>query len=122
MKTQELEYFKKKLEAEKIQLVEDLSGIARRDPSAVGGWEARTGEIKEESPHETEVADKLEELEGNSGITTQLENQLNEVQAAIERIENGNYGICETCGQPIEKERLEANPSARISIKHAHTA
>ena len=51
---------------------------------------------------------------------TQLENQLNEVNAAIDRIEKGTYGICEKCNQPIEIERLEANPSARVSIKHAH--
>jgi RNA polymerase-binding transcription factor DksA len=69
---------------------------------------------------ENELADKLEEQEDNAGIATQLESQLNEVKAALERITAGTYGMCEKCGKPIEKERLEANPSARISLKHGH--
>jgi RNA polymerase-binding transcription factor DksA len=69
---------------------------------------------------DNEVADKLEELEENAGVVSKLDRQLAEVKAALDRIEKGTYGICETCGKPIEKERLEANPSARISIKHGH--
>ncbi len=53
-----------------------------------------------------------------SQILEQLEKQMSEIDAALERIENGTYGICEISGQPIEKERLEANPSARTCIKH----
>jgi RNA polymerase-binding transcription factor DksA len=73
-----------------------------------------------DSADENEVADKLEELEDNSGIIAKLESQLNEVTAALGRIEKGTYGTCEVCGKPIEMERLEANPSARASIKHSH--
>jgi RNA polymerase-binding transcription factor DksA len=75
-----------------------------------------------DSADENEVADKLEELEENTSIVSQLDKQLMDVSAALERIDNGTYGNCETCGKPIEEERLLANPSARISIKHAHTA
>lgn len=121
MNTKDLEKFKQKLTEEKAGLEEQLASIARRDPSAVGGWEATTGGMEVDAADENEVADKLEELEGNSGITTQLESQLAEVQAALARIQNGTYGTCEVCGKPIEKERLEANPSARISIKHGHS-
>jgi DnaK suppressor protein len=61
-------------------------------------------------------------LEENTGIVNQLEKQLNEVISALERIEKGTYGICEVCGKEIEEDRLLANPSSRISIKHSHLA
>jgi RNA polymerase-binding transcription factor DksA len=116
-----LEQFKKKLLAEKADLESQLGGIGRRNPSVAGNWEATTGDIEVDSADENEVADKLEELEENTGIVTQLDKQLIEVVAALERIEKGTYGNCEVCGEPMEEGRLLANPSARISIKHAHS-
>jgi RNA polymerase-binding protein DksA len=35
---------------------------------------------------------------------------------ALERIENGTYGDCQECGNPIGNERLEAVPHARLCI------
>ena len=50
----------------------------------------------------------------------QLSNEqdvLYEIDEAIRRIENGTYGICETTGEPIKIQRLEALPYVRNSIK-----
>ena len=35
---------------------------------------------------------------------------INKVRLALERIDNGTYGECETCGEPIALERLKARP------------
>jgi RNA polymerase-binding protein DksA len=43
-------------------------------------------------------------LEGNE------ERLLQAIDSALQRIENGTYGICQSCGQPIGAERLEALP------------
>ncbi len=115
-----LEFFTKKLTEEKNQLEQELSTIAKKDPSSAKGWEATPGEMQIDAADENELADKLEELEGNIGIADQLETQLKDVKDALERINNGTYGICEVCSKTIEKERLEANPAARISLKHGH--
>lgn len=120
MNKKDTEKFKKRLLAEKAELEKELGGIGRRSTTTAGGWEATTGDMEVDSADENEVADKLEELEENTGIVNQLDRQLSEIQAALERIDKGTYGLCETCGQPIETERLEANPSARVSIKHSH--
>ena len=112
--------FKKLLEAEMAQLEEDLNGIGTKDPSAPGGWDVTASDMKVDTADDNEVADKFGELEENAGIADKLESQLAEVRAALERIEKGTYGICEVCGEPIEPGRLEANPSARQSIKHKH--
>jgi RNA polymerase-binding protein DksA len=37
-----------------------------------------------------------------------------ELNDALRRLYNGEYGICETCGRPIGKERLKAVPSTRL--------
>jgi RNA polymerase-binding transcription factor DksA len=120
MNKKDTEYFKKKLLAEQSQLEEDLGGISQKDPESAGGWEATSGGMEVDNADDNEVADKLEELEENAGVVSKLDRQLAEVKAALDRMEKGTYGICETCGKPIEIERLQANPSARISIKHGH--
>lgn len=118
MNKKELAYFKDKLIKEKTLLEEELATISRVNPRNSDDWEATTTDIEVDSADENEVADKLEELEENKSILGQLEPQLNEVKAALKRIEDGTYGVCEVSGEPIEKERLEANPSARTSMKH----
>ncbi len=120
MNKRDLEHFNKMLLAEKDKLEGELKGIGQPSPNNRNNWEATSGGIEVDAADENEVADKLEEYEGNSGIVNQLENQLKGVTDALDRIGKGTYGICEKCGEPIEKERLEANPSASISIKHGH--
>ena len=41
------------------------------------------------------------------------------VENALSRIENGTYGECEVCGEPIEEKRLEALPYATLCMDHA---
>ena len=53
-------------------------------------------------------------------ILAQNEEQLlEEVEAALERIEAGTYGTCELCGREIPKERLDAIPQAATCIECA---
>jgi DnaK suppressor protein len=52
-------------------------------------------------------------------LATELREALDEVDAALKRLEEGNYGICEICGKPIGGPRLEAKPAARRCIADA---
>jgi DnaK suppressor protein len=57
---------------------------------------------------------------GEAGrLATELREALDEVEAAIQRLEAGNYGRCEVCGKPIGAARLEAMPAARLCIADA---
>jgi DnaK suppressor protein len=49
-------------------------------------------------------------LEGAEG------EHLSHIEAALKRIEDGTYGICENCGKPVSPERLEAMPWATLCI------
>jgi RNA polymerase-binding transcription factor DksA len=44
------------------------------------------------------------------------------VKEAISRIDRGEYGICELCGEPIKEERLKAVPYSSMCVKCASQA
>lgn len=55
----------------------------------------------------------------NRTLAAQLQDQLDDVEAALGRIDEGTYGTCEVCEQPVAAARLEAMPSTRFCIDHA---
>jgi phosphoserine phosphatase RsbU/P len=62
--------------------------------------------------------DRLEGVMRHGGAGLQLGSLLREVDEALARLSNGTYGRCETCGDPIEPERLDADPLVRFCIDH----
>lgn len=48
-----------------------------------------------------------------------LRESLNDVEAALAKLDRGTYGTCEGCGQPISPDRLEAKPAARLCMECA---
>lgn len=109
------EHLKTKLTEEKHRLVSELKGIGRN--VGADDWEA-TSSTPVDPADDTEMADKLEELTTNDAVVGQLEKQLKDVDDALAKIDEGTYGTCETCGSPIEEDRLNANPSARTCKAH----
>lgn len=61
---------------------------------------------------------KLELAAGKSGSSRQLLNLLNEVDRALTRIDDGSFGICETCHDSIESDRLICDPLVRFCLDH----
>ncbi len=110
--------FKQKLETEKKLLEDELKSVGRRNPANPKDWEAKPADLDVDPADQNEVADMIEEFENNAAIVKQLEIQYNEVLEALKRITEGKYGICEISGEPIEEERLMANPAARTCTKH----
>src|SRR5450756_2153791 len=51
-------------------------------------------------------------------VAPQLEGLLRDVDDALERVAAGRYGLCDTCGDPIEEDRLEADPLIRLCLDH----
>ena len=58
--------------------------------------------------------------ERNLARRERAKGRLKKLQAALQRIEKGTYGVCEACGQAIEPERLAALPIATLCIACAH--
>lgn len=51
------------------------------------------------------------------GMVERLRETHGEIVAALKRMDDGTYGICERCGKPIAAERLEARPTARLCLE-----
>lgn len=114
----ELGTFKTLLESELQTLESELEAIGRRKPNNPEDWEAEapTGDVQ---PGDySEQADKIEGFEENTAILKELEIRYNNVRHALKKIANGSYGACEISDEPIEPERLAANPAARTCIAH----
>ncbi|MBZ5569603.1 MAG: SpoIIE family protein phosphatase [Acidobacteriia bacterium] len=61
---------------------------------------------------------RLEQAISTAPAEAQFSQLLREVDSALERVANGSYGLCETCHDPIEAERLAANPLLRLCLGH----
>ncbi len=101
---------RKELEAEAAGLREDISTaeseIAERLGDAVGGAgddSADAGAKSFQREHELALTQNAREL-------------LAQTERALGRIEDGSYGVCESCGQPIGKARLQAFPRAVLCV------
>ncbi len=66
--------------------------------------------------HDPEGATIAFERSQLDALANQARGHLAEIDAAIARLEDGTYGVCETCGQPISDARLRARPVARACI------
>ena len=79
--------------------------------------ESEQAELADYDQHLADSGSDTFERETDLSILERLERELAELQAALERIENGTYGIDEVTGEPISPERLEAMPAARTNVE-----
>lgn len=106
-----IENNKKKLEEEKKLIESELSGLGQIDKTT-GEWEAVPEVQTSPEADENDLSDRSEDFEERTGVMTALEARLEDINYALNAIENGGYGICKVCGNKIEEDRLEANPAA----------
>ena len=113
----DIQHFKTLLENEKENLERDLGQIGQKADASGVDWDSKSDEADAPTDRD-DVASSIEAFDNNESTIIVLKKQLHEVNHALEKIENGTYGICEVSGEPIETDRLEANPSARTSKAH----
>jgi RNA polymerase-binding transcription factor DksA len=77
-----------------------------------------TSHLSHLAQHEADVGSDTFEREKDFSILEQVEAELAEVERALHRLDDGTYGQCEACRQPIADERLEAMPATRFCVDH----
>jgi len=112
------EYFKEKLEEELAMVEKELEEVGRKNPDNKADWEAEPADMDTSTADPNEEADKFEEYENNTAVLKELEIRYNDIKDALKKIEEGKYGLCEVCQNPIEEERLIANQAARTCGEH----
>jgi RNA polymerase-binding transcription factor DksA len=104
---------RKRLDAEKTR----VSGLIRELHTEIDGeTESDDAELSNYDQHPADSGSDTFEREKDIGILDDLEAELAEIEAAIERIENGTYGVDEVTGEPIDPARLDAVPIARTNV------
>ncbi|WP_342071772.1 RNA polymerase-binding protein DksA [Yoonia algicola] len=106
MNDRQTEYFRRKLLAWKAELLEDS-----RD--TVAGMKDQTRNIPDVADRASEETDRSLELR-----TRDRQRKLvTKIDAALRRIDEGEYGYCEITGEPISLKRLDARPIATMSLE-----
>jgi RNA polymerase-binding protein DksA len=82
---------------------EGLADLIRDSGDGAGDDQADAGSKTFEREHEMSLANNARDM-------------VEQVQHALQRIEQGTYGICESCGRPIGKYRLQAFPRATLCL------
>lgn len=119
MDNKELKHYEELLEKEKAERNDSI-----RDDGMGYGVSVKdlTGELSSYDNHPGDLGNETFEAEKNMSFRTREKFLLSEVQAALNKIAEGTYGLCEKCHREIEKERLEARPYARLCIHCENTA
>jgi len=113
------------LEKEQELLISELKTIATPDPNLKDDWDVKHFEwsedqiTSEEALESDESVNESDEDMKNKALSDHLELRLKDVNNALKRLEDGTYGICEVCKNPIPIERLKANPAASTDIEHS---
>src|SRR3989344_7058899 len=107
-----LEELRQKLEKEKITLEEQLKKFAEKDKKLPGDWDTRYPRFN--GAHLEEAADEVEAYGNLLSLEYSLELRLKNIEEALAKIKNGQYGRCEKCGKDIDEDRLNISPEARF--------
>lgn len=99
----ELEADVARVRAELDELATDLEGLLRNPGDGAGDDQADVGNANFEREHEISLARKSAEV-------------LRQSERALGRMDDGTYGVCESCGGPIGKLRLQAFPRATLCM------
>jgi DnaK suppressor protein len=105
---------KETLEKEKADIEKELKNFAEKDPNLKGDWDTKFPKFDATMD---DAADEVTEYDAKLPVEFSLEARLRDINLALEKLAKGKYGICDNCGQKIEKERLEALPAARLCLK-----
>jgi len=97
------------LEQEQKQLTEELEQL---------NASSRSIERREGSPYgkSEEEANGAADLEKRVAFERRIGDTLAQVKHALHKFDEGNYGLCENCGQPLDLARLEALPWANLCL------
>jgi len=103
---------RRRLEEERQQLLGALAGMAENRAQS----DDPTLDVEAYSNHPANIATETFEMEKDLALEGNLRRQLEMTEEAIDRLDQGKYGICTNCGREIDPERLEALPHASLCI------
>lgn len=114
MNKTEVEAYRRQLMALGQRLKGDVSDLTGEALRQVGG--EASGNLSNAPVHPADLGSDTFEQEVSMSLLQNEERTLEEIAAALTRMEQGTFGRCEECRKPIPRERLQAVPYARHCV------
>ena len=114
MKAEELAHFKKLLLSVRERLVGKVDSM--QGEALKRSRQDASGDLSNVPIHMADVGTDNYERELMIELIESGEESVRNIDTALEKIEDGSFGICEICNKKINKERLKAVPHARLCI------
>ena len=114
MTQEQLAHFTQRLQEEKVRLLQELGDFGKEDPRKPGHFEPKYPESGGNSDDDNAL--EIAEFVDDATIEARIEAELRDVESALKAIEQGTYGVCKYCKQPIDEKRLEARPASSSCI------
>lgn len=111
----EIGEFRRLLEEERVRLLEELEAMEEHTPEVEDQVGMDVGGGYDEDL--ADVASSTFEREKGLALESSVQQLLTQVEEALARIDEGTYGICVRCGNPIDSARLKVLPYATLCIR-----
>lgn len=110
-----MEYYKNLLLEKREELQGDITHIA--EETLKKSQKDASGDISGYSFHMADVATDNYDREFSLGLASKERNVLFDINNALDKLQEGTFGLCEICKKPISKVRLRAVPYATLCLK-----
>jgi DnaK suppressor protein len=111
----DLKRFEKRLLEERERLLQNMAHLENRVLNK--NQKDSSGDLSSYSFHMADLATDASEREKAFLFASKEGRLLYHIDEALRRLYRNEYGVCQTCGESISKERLEAVPHARLCIQ-----
>lgn len=108
-----LQRISEQLKKEKSDIERELANITTKHSGKIPDVDEAFPDYGEE---EDDNAREIAEYTANKQLQVTLENTLRDIDKATKRLEEGTYGICKYCDQPIDEKRLLARPTSSSCV------
>jgi DnaK suppressor protein len=107
----------KELAGVRRELEDEASGLSQDISTAESEIAARLGDaVGDAGDDSADAGAKTFQREHELALTENARELLAQAERALAKIKNGTYGVCESCGLPIGKARLQAFPRATLCV------
>ena len=111
MEKQTMDRFRQRLEEELVRQRDFAEAITHQ-----GSLRDEVSELSVVDNHPADVGTEVFERSKDIGLRENALIQVDKITEALDRIQAGNYGLCEICGREIPLERLEAMPQTTLCV------
>ena len=114
----QIKHFRQLLITERTKLADEIKTIARE--ASISPREA-SGDLSAYTVHMADMAADTYDRELSMNLVTGEQELLYQIDDALKRLDDGSFGICQQCSQPITMSRLKAVPYASMCINCQRT-